>query len=422
MLPRRDGLSVIAGLRSRGNTTPVLILSALGAGRRSRHRPARRRRRLSAQALCLLRAARPRRGARPPRAERQGSGDGLPGRRSRARPAVARRSRRAGREIVLQPREFRLLEYLMTHAGQVVTRTMLLENVWDYHFDPQTNVIDVHVSRLRAKIEKGFDSRCCTPCAAPATCSRPAERLLAQVPRRSSRPPPARLSALYLLLFAVCAVVLVFYMTCLSERMLTAQTQGDHQRGGAGPRPRLQPRRPARCWSRFIERRSRQPGANLYLIADADGRILAGNVESLEPGVLEIEGWTERAVRLQRYGEAEADSLGRAAATTRHRPTHAAIAVRVPLAQPDDHPGRPRPRRARALPRRRCAGADGWRSASWGWARLLIWFFVGRRALKRIDGMSEASRRIMGGDLAGRLPVSGAGDEFDRLSETSTRC
>ena len=64
---------------------------------------------------------------------------------------------RAGQEIVLQPREFRLLEYLMKHAGQVVTRTMLLENVWDYHFDPQTNVIDVHISRLRSKIDKGFD-------------------------------------------------------------------------------------------------------------------------------------------------------------------------------------------------------------------------------------------------------------------------
>jgi two-component system OmpR family response regulator len=57
----------------------------------------------------------------------------------------------------LQPREFRLLEYLMKHAGQVVTRTMLLENVWDYHFDPQTNVIDVHISRLRSKIDKGFE-------------------------------------------------------------------------------------------------------------------------------------------------------------------------------------------------------------------------------------------------------------------------
>jgi two-component system, OmpR family, response regulator len=70
---------------------------------------------------------------------------------------LARAVSRAGRPIDLQPREFRLLEFLMRHAGQVVTRTMLLESVWDYHFDPQTNVIDVHVSRLRAKIDKGFD-------------------------------------------------------------------------------------------------------------------------------------------------------------------------------------------------------------------------------------------------------------------------
>ena len=66
------------------------------------------------------------------------------------------KSAAAGRRLQLQPREFRLLEYLMRHAGQVVTRTMLLENVWDYHFDPQTNVIDVHISRLRSKIDKGF--------------------------------------------------------------------------------------------------------------------------------------------------------------------------------------------------------------------------------------------------------------------------
>ena len=68
---------------------------------------------------------------------------------------LAHSATRGGKEIALQPREFRLLEYLMKHAGQVVTRTMLLENVWDYHFDPQTNVIDVHVSRLRAKVDKG---------------------------------------------------------------------------------------------------------------------------------------------------------------------------------------------------------------------------------------------------------------------------
>ena len=70
---------------------------------------------------------------------------------------LSRTATRSGQKIDLQPREFLLLEYLMRHAGQVVTRTMLLENVWEYHFDPQTNVIDVHISRLRAKIDKGFE-------------------------------------------------------------------------------------------------------------------------------------------------------------------------------------------------------------------------------------------------------------------------
>ena len=70
---------------------------------------------------------------------------------------LKRTATRAGQPIELKPREFRLLEYLMRHEGQVVTRTMLLEGVWDYHFDPQTNVIDVHMSRLRQKIDKGFD-------------------------------------------------------------------------------------------------------------------------------------------------------------------------------------------------------------------------------------------------------------------------
>jgi two-component system OmpR family response regulator len=70
---------------------------------------------------------------------------------------IGRVVKRAGQEIDLQPREFQLLEFLMRHAGQSITRTMLLEKVWEYHFDPQTNVIDVHISRLRGKIDKGFD-------------------------------------------------------------------------------------------------------------------------------------------------------------------------------------------------------------------------------------------------------------------------
>jgi len=69
---------------------------------------------------------------------------------------LTRTVKRAGREVVLQPREFRLLEYLMRHAGHVVTRTMLLENVWDYHFDPRTNIVESHLSRLRTKVDKGY--------------------------------------------------------------------------------------------------------------------------------------------------------------------------------------------------------------------------------------------------------------------------
>jgi two-component system OmpR family response regulator len=71
---------------------------------------------------------------------------------------IGRKVRRAGREIDLQPREFRLLEYLMRNAGRVVTRTMLLEHVWEFHFEPKTNIVETHISRLRSKIDRGFDA------------------------------------------------------------------------------------------------------------------------------------------------------------------------------------------------------------------------------------------------------------------------
>jgi two-component system OmpR family response regulator len=155
MLPRRDGLSLIAGLRSRGNTTPVLILSALGAvddrvtGLRAGGDDYLTKPYAFSELLARVEVLNRRAGAREVETIYR-VGDLELDRLSHV-------VRRAGRDIILQPREFRLLEYLMRHAGQVVTRTMLLENVWDYHFDPQTNVIDVHVSRLRGKIEKGFD-------------------------------------------------------------------------------------------------------------------------------------------------------------------------------------------------------------------------------------------------------------------------
>ena len=155
MLPRRDGLSVIAGLRARGNETPVLILSALGevddrvTGLRAGGDDYLTKPYAFSELLARVEVLKRRASARDSETTYRAGDLELD--------RLAHAVKRAGREIALQPREFRLLEYLMRHAGQVVTRTMLLENVWDYHFDPQTNVIDVHVSRLRSKIEKGFD-------------------------------------------------------------------------------------------------------------------------------------------------------------------------------------------------------------------------------------------------------------------------
>ena len=155
MLPKQDGLSLVKTLRAEGDRTPVLFLSALGAvddrvkglkagGDDYLTKPYAFTE-LLARIEALVRRSEPQETQ-----TRYQVGDLVIDR-------LAHRVTRAGEPIVLQPREYRLLEYMMRNAGQVVTRTMLLENVWDYHFDPQTNVIDVHVSRLRSKIDKGFE-------------------------------------------------------------------------------------------------------------------------------------------------------------------------------------------------------------------------------------------------------------------------
>jgi two-component system OmpR family response regulator len=153
MLPKRDGLSVIGALRDKAVTTPALILSALGQvddrvkGLRAGGDDYLVKPYSFAELLARLEVLARRRGGREETVYRVAD---------LSLDRLSHRVTRGEEEILLQPREFRLLEYLMKHAGQVVTRTMLLENVWDYHFDPQTNVIDVHISRLRSKIDKGF--------------------------------------------------------------------------------------------------------------------------------------------------------------------------------------------------------------------------------------------------------------------------
>jgi two-component system, OmpR family, response regulator len=156
MLPKLDGLTLIGTLRAQKIVTPVLILSALGQvdDRVKGLRAGGDDYLVKPYAFLELLA----RVEVLARRNWSGSGEETIYRVNGLElDRLAHKLTRDGKEIPLQPREFRLLEYLMKNAGQVVTRTMLLENVWDYHFDPQTNVIDVHISRLRAKIDKGFD-------------------------------------------------------------------------------------------------------------------------------------------------------------------------------------------------------------------------------------------------------------------------
>ncbi len=155
MMPRLDGVGMVETLRKNGDQTPVLFLSALGevedrvAGLNAGGDDYLVKPYAFAELIARVEALSRRR--------ETGSVQTVLKVGDLEMNLIARTVHRGDVEIDLQPREFQLLEFLMRHAGQSVTRTMLLEKVWEYHFDPQTNVIDVHISRLRSKIDKGFD-------------------------------------------------------------------------------------------------------------------------------------------------------------------------------------------------------------------------------------------------------------------------
>lgn len=159
MLPELDGLTIIKTMRGAGNATPALILSALGEiddrvkGLRSGGDDYLVKPFAFAELLARIEIL-----GRRPGASAQGEDTKLSAGDLKLN-LLSRKVTRGGKSIDLQSREFKLLEYMLKHKGQVVTRTMLLEHVWDYHFDPQTNVIDVHISRLRGKVDKGFETQ-----------------------------------------------------------------------------------------------------------------------------------------------------------------------------------------------------------------------------------------------------------------------
>ncbi|MEO0329221.1 MAG: response regulator transcription factor, partial [Pseudomonadota bacterium] len=155
MLPKLDGLSLLKQVRDVGDNTPALILSALGEvddrveGLRSGGDDYLTKPYAFSELLARVEVLGKRLGG--------GETETLLKVGDLELDRLAHSVKRNGTKILLQPREFRLLAYLMQNAEKVVTRTMLLEKVWDYHFDPQTNVVDVHISRLRGKVDKDFE-------------------------------------------------------------------------------------------------------------------------------------------------------------------------------------------------------------------------------------------------------------------------
>ncbi|KAA0971287.1 HAMP domain-containing protein [Aureimonas fodinaquatilis] len=212
-----------------------------------------------------------------------------------------------------------------------------------------------------------------------------------------------RLSAIFLALFAIFAIVLVVYVTATASGILQQQSRvviSDEIRelGGVYGRSGIV------GLVRSIDQRARQPGASLYLVTDATGRILAGNVQSLDFGVIDKSGYISKPFGYERFAEDPADRYHEAVAEVIALPNGMRVLVGRDVTDQD---------RIRQVVRDALVLALGLMGAG----ALFAWLLVGRRALHRLDLMSRSSRRILAGDLSERLPVTGAGDEFDRLSE-----
>lgn len=211
-----------------------------------------------------------------------------------------------------------------------------------------------------------------------------------------------RLSIIYTLIFGLLAVGIVFYMTGATVKLLREQYQTSIDEELIGL-DRIYRRTGINGLFRTLDRRSRAPGANLYVVTNAQGQIVAGNVPKLDSRVMRETGWTKRPFKYSRFGEDEDDGDYRAVARVLEVPNGMRILVGRDVSQYED---------LRSIVGRSFALALGTMVA----LGFLTWFFVGRRALKRIDQVSKSSMRIMSGDRRERLPITGTRDEFDRLS------
>ncbi|MEM8651792.1 MAG: HAMP domain-containing sensor histidine kinase [Pseudomonadota bacterium] len=213
-----------------------------------------------------------------------------------------------------------------------------------------------------------------------------------------------RLSILYTLIFGLLSVGIVAYMTGATVKLVQNQYQASIDQEIVGL-SRIYNRRGLNYLIRTLERRSRAPGANLYVVANQQGEILAGNVPRLQNGIMDKVGWTGRPFRYERYDDDDDDEHG-----------HRAVARVLQV-----------PNGMRILVGRDIGEHEGFRKVvtrslniailTMVGLGILTWFFVGRRALIRIDQVAKSTKRIMAGDRSERLPVTGSHDEFDRLSE-----
>lgn len=211
-----------------------------------------------------------------------------------------------------------------------------------------------------------------------------------------------RLSIIYTIIFGLLAVGIVAYMTGATVNVLRNQFEESINEEIVGL-SRIYRQNGLRFLITTLERRARRPGANLYIVTNPSGEIIAGNVPRLQSGVMNKIGWTGRPFRYYRHGDSRNED-NRAIARVLEVPNGLRILVGRDIGEHEEF---------REVVGRAFKLAIGTMLA----LGILTWFFVGRRALKRIDQVSQSSVRIMAGDRSERLPVSGTGDEFDRLSE-----